>query len=98
LLRPGQAHRLMHCDDVLAAIREESAKRMRSGGIEIVSVLINIAKDEKADPKDRLKAVGMVLDRIALQAITEHKITVQGGRTLGRPHRASRAAYQSQGA
>lgn len=76
-----QAHRLMHNDLVLDAIREESIKRMRSFGMAMVTDLVEIAGNHENAVKDRLKAIGMVLDRTGMQAIMEHKVTVDDRRS-----------------
>lgn len=76
-----QAHRLMHTDTVLEAIREESVKRMRSYGLALVSDLVEIAGDRENSVKDRLKAIDMVLNRTGMQAIMEHKVTVEDKRS-----------------
>lgn len=67
-------HRLAHDIKIQAAIREEAGRRMNSGAIMAASVLIDIA----ANPvhKDQLKAATQLLDRAGLNAVTEHKITV----------------------
>lgn len=76
-----QAHRLMHMDTVLEAIREESVKRMRSYGLALVSDLVEIAGDRENSVKDRLKAIDMVLNRTGMQAIMEHKVTIEDNRS-----------------
>lgn len=73
----GHGHWLAHNDRVLAAIRELSERYMRSYGLMAAKVLVDIAADEKAHAKDRLRAAEALMNRIGLQAITEHHVKVQ---------------------
>ena len=66
------AHRLAHDPMVLAAIEEEGRKRLHAGIITATSALVEIASDPLH--KDRLKAAGMVLDRVGMHATTEHRV------------------------
>ncbi len=68
------AHKLAHDERILAAMHEESVKRMRSYGLMAVSNLVNIAMDDSATNKDRLKANLAILDRVGLHAVSEHKV------------------------
>jgi phage terminase small subunit len=71
------AHRLAHDDNILAAIQEEANRRMRSGAILAVKVLLEIVDDQGAKHTDRLKAVEMLLNRSGLHAVTEQTIKVE---------------------
>lgn len=68
------AHHLAHHPAVLAAVQEEARKRMNSGAILGVSVLLEIAGNSLH--KDRFKAATALLDRVGLHATSEHKVTV----------------------
>lgn len=70
------AHRLFHDDAVQAAIHEEATRRLSSAKIMAVSKLLEIA-DTAPEPKDRLKAVGMILNRVGMHEKTEHHVTTQ---------------------
>lgn len=65
------AHRLAHDEKVLAALKEEADKRIRSGAILGASVLAEIAGD--VTHKDRLKAAIELLNRAGLLTATLHK-------------------------
>lgn len=67
------ASRLAHDADILAAMDEESAKRLRSNRILAVSTLEHIIKSGMKD-SDRLKAIEMLLNRTGLHAMSEHKV------------------------
>lgn len=69
------AHRLAHDPAILAALREEADRRLRSGAILGASVLIEIAGDTMH--KDRYRAAVELLNRAGLQVINEQKITVE---------------------
>ncbi len=68
------AHRLAHDMKILAALKEEADKRIRSGALIGASVLIEIAGDTMH--KDRFRAATELLNRAGLQVVTEHKVTV----------------------
>ena len=70
------AHRLFHDDQVQAAVHEEATRRLSSAKIMAVSKLLEIA-DTAPEPKDRLKAVGMILNRVGMHEKTEHHVTTQ---------------------
>lgn len=66
--------RLAHDDRIIAAIKEESSKRLNAGsGVAINSIVV-----AAADPthKDHIKACEMILNRTGFHALTEHKATV----------------------
>lgn len=69
-----QAHRLAHDDRVLAAVREEADRRIRSSVVMAASVVAKIA----ANPmhKDQLKAASMILNRTGLNEVTQHEVKV----------------------
>lgn len=69
------AHRLFHDDMVQAAIHEEAIRRLSSAKIMAVSGLIEIASNSP-EPKDRLKAIGMILNRVGINEKTEHTVNV----------------------
>lgn len=71
------AHRLLHDEDVLNAIHEEAARRLRSGAIMAVQTLLEIANNTSNEARDRLKAVEMLLNRSGLHAVTEHNVKVE---------------------
>jgi len=71
-----QAHRLSHDNRVQSAILEEARKRLQTGTIAAVSLLMETISDETADRGHRLKAAQMLLDRGGLHVLTEHRIDV----------------------
>ncbi len=73
--RKVQAYRLIHNPKVLAAIREEGERRLRSGAILGASVLIEIASDTMH--KDRFKAAVELLNRSGLLVETQHRVIVE---------------------
>lgn len=58
-----QGHYLAHHPGVQEALREEAAKRLNSASLTAAGVLMAMLTDKKVDPKDRIKAAGMLLDR-----------------------------------
>ncbi len=72
-----KGHLLSHDPRVQEAIREEGYKRMGAHAILASTVLVEIAQgNHGAEAKDRLKAAGMILNRVGLNEKTEHKVTV----------------------
>lgn len=69
------AHRLIHDDGIQAAVQEVARKRLISGGIMASTELLRIVADR--GHKDQLKAIGMLMDRAGMHALTEHKVTVE---------------------
>ena len=69
----------MNVPHVMAAIREEADRRLRSGAILGASVLVDIAEDTQH--KDRFKAASRLLDHAGLIVATEHKVTVEDRRS-----------------
>jgi phage terminase small subunit len=64
--------RLMHDDRIIGALQEEAQKRLHSGAVMAVSVLLNLAKNAPKD-SDKLKAVDMILNRIGMAEKTVHQ-------------------------
>jgi phage terminase small subunit len=63
-----QGHSCAHNAGVQAAIREVAGARLNSNSLLAADVLVEIARDEGASRKDRLKAAGMLLDRTGFAA------------------------------
>lgn len=74
-----QGWRLVHRPRVLAAIREEADKRLKTGAILGASVLIEIA--ETPGHKDQMKAAVELLNRAGLIVATKHEVEVTDNRT-----------------
>jgi len=73
-----RGHYLAHSPAVLAAMREEAGKRLNSSSLMAANVLLTLLTDEGVEPKDRIKAAGMLLDRSgfgAAQTINVNKTT-----------------------
>lgn len=73
-----RAHYCAHNPAVQAALREEAGKRLNSSSLTAASVLMELLTDTEVDPKDRIKAAGMLLDRSgfgAAQTINVNKTT-----------------------
>jgi hypothetical protein len=68
-----QATRLAHDPKILAAIKEESEKRMQAAVGVAANVLVEIAQNETH--KDQLKAATALLNRGGLHEMTEQRIT-----------------------
>ena len=68
------AHRLFHDEKVLAAIREEAARKLRSSAFLGAAVLAEIART-KGHP-DQLKAATALLNRIGFHEKTEQVVNV----------------------
>lgn len=67
------AHRLAHDEKVLAALKEETERRMQASIGMAAEVLLSIAEDPTH--KDRLKAATALLNRGGLHESIEHKVT-----------------------
>jgi phage terminase small subunit len=52
-----------HNPAVQEAMREEAGKRLNSSSLAAAGVLLKLLTDEAIEPKDRIKAAGMLLDR-----------------------------------
>lgn len=78
------AHRMFHDERVIAAMREEADKRLRSSALLGVSVLAKIARTE--GHKDQLKAAEALLNRVGFHEISEQRVSVEhtdkGGKAL----------------
>jgi phage terminase small subunit len=74
-------HRLAHNSLVIAALQEEADKRLRSSSVLAVNVMCEIATSPKSADKDRLKAAGMIADRVGLHAKSEHKVITEDAST-----------------
>jgi hypothetical protein len=70
-----RAHYLWHNDRILAAITEETAKRVKFGGLIGIAGLIKMASDPR-DP-NHYRACEALADRGGFSARTEHKVTVE---------------------
>ena len=74
-----RGHQNMRNLKILAALREEADKRIRSGALLGASALWEIAKD--TTHKDRFKASVELLNRSGLQVVTQHKVIVEDNRS-----------------
>lgn len=73
-----RGHYCAHNPAVQAAIREEAGKRLNSASLAAAGVLMQLLTDETVEPKDRIRAAGMLLDRSgfgAAQTINVNKTT-----------------------
>jgi len=68
--------RLAHDEAVIEAMHEEGLKRMHSGAILAVSVMLEIAGDASAKTADRLKAAEMIANRVGYHTKTEQTVNV----------------------
>ncbi len=66
-----QAHRLAHNPKVQAALLEEAKKHFQAGTIAAGQLAMKFVGDDAIDPRIRLKAAEMVLDRGGLHKTTE---------------------------
>lgn len=80
------ASRMMRMPTVLAAIREEADRRLRSGGILAASALVEIANDMKH--KDRFKAAVELLNRSGLLVEQTHRVIHEDHRSDAEIERA----------
>lgn len=69
------ASRLAHDEKILAAMSEESTRRLMSGQILAVSTVLSIMDNGAAKDSDRLKAAEMLMNRTGMHATSEHKVT-----------------------
>lgn len=69
----------MNTPSVMAAIREEADRRLRSGAILGASVLVEIAEDVLH--KDRFKAAIRLVESAGLIVATQHNVTVEDKRS-----------------
>lgn len=54
---------LAHSPAIQEAIREEAGKRLNAASLTAAGVLLALLTDDGVEPKDRIKAAGMLLDR-----------------------------------
>ena len=69
-----QGFRLAHNPKVQAALLEEARKRFQAGTVGAVNLALEFMADGKIDPRVRLKASEMVMDRGGLPKATEHRV------------------------
>jgi hypothetical protein len=69
------AHSLKHNEKVIAAMREEADKQLRSNALLGVSVIAKIARTD--GHRDQLKAAEALADRVGFHRMTEHKVSVE---------------------
>lgn len=72
----GIAHTLAHDDRVQAAMLEESKRRIKAALPIATATLIEILTNVKAKDNDRMKAIGMLMDRGGMPMSTEHNVNV----------------------
>jgi hypothetical protein len=81
-----RGHYTAHNPAVQAALREEAGKRLNSTSLTAAGVLLQLLTDEAVEPKDRIKAAGMLLDRSgfgAAQTINVNKtVTDRSGKAV----------------
>lgn len=70
-------HNLAHDTRIREAMHEVASQRLQSGLVMAASKLIEIAADAKAKDSDRLKAIGMIMNRAGMHEMSEHKVTVE---------------------
>lgn len=76
------AARLHTSERVVAAIREETIRRLGTVQLLAVSTIAELASPlNNPDKKLRLAAAKDILDRVGLAGITEHRITIKDERT-----------------
>lgn len=71
---------LTHNQKVLDALKVESVKRMSAAAMGIVTEVVEIAMSRKQTTGDRLKAAGMVMDRVGMPAVVERHVITQDER------------------
>lgn len=69
-----QGHRVSHRPKVQAALLAEARKRFQAGTLSAASVALEFVADKSLDPRVRLKASEMVMDRGGLPKATEHRV------------------------
>jgi len=75
-----EAYRLLHQDNVQAALQEQCRKRIVTTGPMTIGALEEIANPDNAGSyaaKDRLRAIELLMNRGGLHATSEHKVTVE---------------------
>ncbi len=73
---PKVVPKIVH-DELVKRTLDAAAEKLRSNLSEAVDVLTEIVGDESVDPKERLKAVSMVMDRV--MGKSPDRIKVEGG-------------------
>lgn len=68
-------HHTAHNPKVQEAMHEEAKRRLHAGVIPAIATLVEVATDKFH--KDRVKAAAMILNRVGLHEMTEHKVTVE---------------------
>lgn len=58
-----RGHYCAHNPSVQAAMREEAGRRLNASSLMAANVLMRMLTDDGVEPKDRIKAAGMLLDR-----------------------------------
>ena len=85
-----RGHYLAHNPAVQEAIREEAGRRLNASSLAAAGVLMQLLTDPKIEPKDRIKAAGMLLDRSGFGAAQ----TINVNKTVTRKIDASAAAQR----
>jgi hypothetical protein len=70
-------HRLAHDERIQAALIEEGTRRLGALVPIATGVLSEIISDPLASKTDRLRAIGMVMNRVGMHEKTEHNVTVK---------------------
>ena len=70
------ASRLNNHPKIQAAIQEEAELRLHGAKLLATRVLVDIASNVKEKGSDRLKAAGMILNRVGMSEKTEHHVVV----------------------
>lgn len=77
---------LAHSAAIQEAIREEAGKQLNAASLTAAGVLMKLLTDDAVEPKDRIKAAGMLLDRSgfgAAQTINVNKtVTDRTGKAM----------------
>lgn len=81
---------LAHSPAVQDAIREEASKRLSAASLTAAGVLMKLLTDDEIEPKDRIKAAGMLLDRSGFGASQ----TINVNKTVTRKMDVSAAAQK----
>lgn len=73
--------RLKNNPRIQAAIHEEADRRLHGAKLLATRVLVDIAGNKDETSAQRLKAVGMILDRVGMAATTEQHIVIEHRRS-----------------
>jgi hypothetical protein len=82
-----RGHYCAHNPAVQEAIREEAGRRLNASSLMAAGILMKMLTDEEIEPKDRIKAAGMLLDRSGFGAAQ----TINVNKTVTRKVDASEA-------